>query len=209
MWISFFNGNGVGDVVMLTNGNGNRSNMINETKKNVTVIKDDKLDEVVAVNLFGVSQELGIQDQVGALKLDDNQAKYINQIITDAGFEFALDIDLSDKFVVGHVEECVPHEDSNHLFVTQTNIGDETVQIVCGAQNITKNLNVLVAKPGAMMPSGMMIWPGELRGVKSEGMICSTAELGLEQIENYPGIWELKSEFEPGTPLEKVIEAYD
>lgn len=58
------------------------------------------------------------------------------------------------------------------------------------------------------MPSGAIIWPGELRGVASNGMICSTRELGLEAIENYPGIWELPSKFEVGTPLERVVDYY-
>ena len=69
-------------------------------------------------------------------------------------------------------------------------------------------MNVLVARPGAAMPNGMIIWPGELRGVESFGMICSTRELGLSDIEDLPGIWELKDSFEPGMSLKEVVASY-
>lgn len=76
----------------------------------------------------------------------------------------------SPKFVVGYVKECLPHEDSDHLSVTQTEVDNgEVLQIVCGAANIKKGQRVVVAKPGAVMPSGSIIWPGELRGVASNG----------------------------------------
>lgn len=69
-------------------------------------------------------------------------------------------------------------------------------------------MTVLVALPGAVMPNGSIIWPSELRGTPSHGMICSTRELGLTHIEDAPGIWELDDDIEPGTPLDKVIQAY-
>ena len=69
-------------------------------------------------------------------------------------------------------------------------------------------MHVLVAKPGAVMPSGSIIWPGSLRGVESLGMICSTRELGLAHLEDLPGIWELRPQFEAGTPLLEVKAAY-
>ena len=79
------------------------------------------------------------------------------------------------------MKSCVEHPDSDHLSITETEVGDgEVLQIVCGAANIRKGLKVVVAKPGAMMPDGLMIWPGTLRGVESFGMICSAKELHLE-----------------------------
>ena len=68
-----------------------------------------------------------------------------------------------------------------HLSVTEIKVDNgEVLQIVCGAANIRKGLKVVVAKPGAMMPDGLLIWPGELRGVESFGMVCSAKELNLD-----------------------------
>ena len=62
-------------------------------------------------------------------------------------------------------------------------VGTEKLQIVCGAKNIAQGQKVVVAKVGAVMPSGMMIKDAELRGVPSKGMICSERELGLTDSE--------------------------
>ena len=98
----------------------------------------------------------------------------LNEELQKSGFAERLTYDASPKFMVGFVKECVPHPDSDHLSITQIDFDGkhESLQIVCGAPNIRKNLKVVVALPGAMMPDGMMIWPGELRGEKSFGMIC-------------------------------------
>ena len=73
------------------------------------------------------------------------------------------------------------------------------LQIVCGAPNIRKGLKVVVAKPGAMMPDGLLIWPGELRGVASAGMICSAKELQLTNAPKKRGILELPQDAETGS----------
>ncbi len=104
----------------------------------------------------------------------------MNRLIKEAGFEEQLEADHEPKIVVGYVKTCVPHPDSDHLSITETEVDNGTVlQIVCGAPNIEAGQKVVVAKPGAMMPDGMMIWPGTLRGVDSYGMICSARELHL------------------------------
>ena len=59
------------------------------------------------------------------------------------------------------------------------NVGDETLQIVCGAPNVDAGQKVVVAKIGAVMPSGMLIKEGNLRGVDSYGMLCSARELAI------------------------------
>ena len=90
------------------------------------------------------------------------------------------------------MKTCVPHEDSDHLSVTEIEVDNgEVLQIVCGAANIRKGLKVVVAKPGAMMPDGLLIWPGELRGVESFGMVCSAKELNLANAPMKRGILEL------------------
>ena len=84
------------------------------------------------------------------------------------------------KIVFGKVIECIKHPDADKLNVCQVDIGTSTRQIVCGAANVRAGLDVIVATIGAVMPNGMQIKPVKLRGVESEGMICSASEVGLE-----------------------------
>ena len=85
-----------------------------------------------------------------------------------------------DKFVVGEVLSLEEMEDSDHLNVTTVDIAQsEPVQIVCGAPNVKAGQKVIVAVPGAKLPGGLKIKKSKLRGVVSNGMICSLQELGL------------------------------
>lgn len=208
MWLAFYNPS-VGDVLMLTSGPIAQKDVEVESIDNtMTLIKHKATGEVVSINLFGVSQALGLTSR-GEVILSLNQVKQVNQLLADKGVSVTLTEEYDPKFVVGYVESCHAHEDSDHLSVTQTRVNnDESLQIVCGAQNIRQGLKVLVAKVGAVMPSGAIIWEGDLRGVPSHGMICSTRELGLSDLEDFPGIWELAEEFQPGTPLSQVVQAY-
>ena len=88
--------------------------------------------------------------------------------------------------VVGKILEIKKHEDSDHLVITQMDLGTEKVQIVTGANNIKVGDIVPVAKDGSELPGGKKIKKGELRGVESCGMMCSVGELGLD-INQYPG----------------------
>jgi phenylalanyl-tRNA synthetase beta chain len=93
------------------------------------------------------------------------------------------------KIVFGHVIECEKHPDADKLNVCKVDIGTSIRQIVCGASNVRAGLKVVVATIGAEMPGGLVIKPVKLRGVESEGMICSASEIGLPDIGN--GIMEL------------------
>lgn len=101
--------------------------------------------------------------------------------ITDAGFEVEGIEHLSQgtNLVIGHVETCTEHPDSDHLHCTTVNVGNEVVNIVCGAPNVAAGQNVIVALPGAVLPGGE-IKNGVIRGVESNGMICSLLELGVD-----------------------------
>lgn len=88
--------------------------------------------------------------------------------------------------VVGKILEIVKHPDSDHLVITQMDLGDEKVQIVTGADNIKVGDIVPVAKDGSALPGGVKIKKGKLRGIDSCGMMCSVGELGLD-INQYPG----------------------
>ena len=95
------------------------------------------------------------------------------------------------KIVFGKVLECEKHPDADKLNVCQVDIGSSIRQIVCGASNVRVGLDVAVATIGAQMPGGLKIKPVKLRGVDSEGMICSASEIGLADFQ--AGILELDS----------------
>jgi len=84
------------------------------------------------------------------------------------------------NLVIGEIVECVNHPDSDHLHVCKVNIGEEVLQIVCGAPNAREGIKVIVAKVGAELPE-ITIKKGNIRGVESCGMMCSLEELGIER----------------------------
>lgn len=82
--------------------------------------------------------------------------------------------------VIGEVKTCVDHPDSDHLHICTVDVGTEILNIVCGAPNVRKGLKVIVALAGATLPGDIKIKKGMIRGQESNGMLCSLAELGLE-----------------------------
>lgn len=109
---------------------------------------------------------------------------------------------IPDKVVVGYVKEREKHPDADKLSICQVDLGDTTVQIVCGAANVAAGQWVAVATVGAVLPGGLTIKAAKLRGAESHGMICSTSEIGLPALEN--GIWVLDDsigELAAGRPL--------
>ena len=111
-----------------------------------------------------------------------------------------------DKIVFGKVLECVKHPDADKLNICTVDIGSTVRQIVCGAANVRAGLDVVVATVGAVMPSGLVIKPVKLRGVDSDGMICSAGEIGLPDLGK--GIMELDSsigDFKIGQEVSKNL----
>ena len=109
------------------------------------------------------------------------------------GYE-KLDADL-DKIVVGQIDKIEKHPDADKLIICQVNIGTETIQIVTGAPNVKEGDKVPVVldggrvagghEPGQKVAGGVKIKKGKLRGVESNGMMCSIEELGSTR-EMYP-----------------------
>lgn len=115
-----------------------------------------------------------------------------------------------DKVVTGRIESIVPHPDSDHMVITQMNVGlAENVQIVTGAQNVREGQIVPVAMIGANLPNGMKISKGKLRGVASNGMLCSAQELKLDLTklpeEQKTGIYILPEDTAIGIPAKEVL----
>lgn len=201
MWLSFYNQEAVGDTLLLMKSDLPSSQQEVESKGNVTRIFNKETGETAGYNLFSISDTFTPSGN-GSVVLSDEETEEVNNLIKIAGFADLITVDPSPKFVVGYVKECVPHEDSDHLHVTQTEVNNgEVLQIVCGAANIKKGQKVVVAKPGAVMPDGMIIWPGELRGVASNGMICSAKELQVENPTGKKGILVLDPDAETGKPF--------
>lgn len=190
-----YNNKGLTDTLIITLAQSDVADQTFEREGNITEIK--RKDRVVGYNIFQVSELIDLSES-GPVQLTADQVDRLNSAIQAAGFDGRLEADTSPKFVVGYVKECKPHEDSDHLSITQVEVdGGDVLQIVCGASNIAQDQTVVVAKPGAIMPDGMVIYPGELRGVESLGMICSARELGIESNQK-KGILVLDDEYEVG-----------
>ncbi len=186
MLIASYNRPGMGDVLVTMVNNGSGEQTVT-TKQKVTEIKDAQ-GQLLGYNFQNASQLLpDLEGHRGQVVLTEDQVATLNQAIQEAGFATPLVADLSPKFVVGYVSEMEDHPKSDHLHITKVDLGDETVQIVCGSPNIENHVKVIVAKVGAMMPSGQIIWPGELVGVESDGMICAGRELNLKNAPDKPG----------------------
>ena len=118
------------------------------------------------------------------IKVDDQDPKELADKITSIGLEVEGMHNLANgnNMTIGHVLECVPHPDSDHLNVCKVEVKPgEIRQIVCGAPNVATNQKVIVANPGCDLGNGFIIKESKIRGVESNGMICSIAELGLDQ----------------------------
>jgi phenylalanyl-tRNA synthetase beta chain len=116
--------------------------------------------------------------------------------------------ELASKVVVGRIVSIAPHPNADKLRVCQVDAGPAGMPtIVCGAANARAGLLAPVALPGAKLPGGIEIKVGELRGVESQGMLCSAKELGLA--EKSEGLMELDNDARPGTPIEQYLDLKD
>ena len=106
--------------------------------------------------------------------------------------------------VVAEVVECGKHPDADKLSVCKvTDGGDELIDIVCGAPNVRQGLKTPLAKPGVTLPNGLKLRKAKIRGVVSNGMLCSAVELGLG--DESDGIMELPADAEVGRPLVDLL----
>ena len=119
-----------------------------------------------------------------------------------------------DRVVVGRVTEMERHPDSDHMWTCMVDVGEGAdIQIVTGAQNVNVGDLVPVALDGSTLPGGVKINRGMLRGVESNGMLCSLKELGLD-LHDFPyaiedGIFILQEDCVPGDDIRPIIGADD
>ncbi|HEC2147322.1 TPA: DUF4479 domain-containing protein [Staphylococcus delphini] len=193
----FFNPTGVGNVAFLQLEQG-EGPFEYERHGDVVAIKDDQ--KIVGFNLFEATNHLNI-DGVGHIKLTETLLAEIQKMIDSTDLDYQIEADLSPKFVVGYVQSKEKHPNADKLSIVQVDVGTETLQIVCGAPNINQGQKVVVAKVGAVMPSGMIIKDAELRGVPSSGMVCSMKELNLPNAPQEKGIMVLDDHYQVGQPF--------
>lgn len=162
-----------------------------ERRGKIARVYEEATGKTVAWNIFEISTLIALEGN-GQVFLTEEQVAVLNDEFSKERFEERLVADTAPKFVVGQIVEMVAHPDSDHLNICQVQIAaDQTVQIVAGAPNAAVGLKTIVALPGAMMPSGSLIFPGKLRGEDSFGMMCSPRELALPNAPQVRGIIEL------------------
>ncbi|WP_138420656.1 YtpR family tRNA-binding protein [Aquibacillus sediminis] len=197
----FYNEQGIGDVLIFPIKQGNRYEINSERFGDIVKITDQQNQEVLGYNIFRASSYFSL-DGAGKIMITEELLDQMKQVFKQNGLDDVLDYDITPKFVVGYVKEKQAHENADKLSVCQVDLGEEEVQIVCGAPNIDQGQKVVVAKVGAIMPSGMEIKPTKLRGVASHGMICSQKELGLPNAPKEKGIYVLDDQYKPGQVFE-------
>ena len=147
------------------------------------------------------------------VEIDGLAPEDLAEKITRSGIEVDAVIDRSQgmtNVVVGHVVSKEKHPEADKLNVCQVDVGEEELQqIVCGAPNVDAGQKVIVARPGAKLPGGIKIKKAKLRGVASNGMICSLQELGIEgrlvPKAYAEGIYVLPADAVPGSDVLELL----
>ena len=195
----FYNKKMLGETLLITIQS--KEEVTYEDKKNITLIKDEN-GALVGLNIFNV-ENLKL-DGEGSIDLTEDQKEILQKRLEKNGIKIDLEGNNDEFFVVGEVLSCEKHPDADKLKVIEVKVNEEeTLQIVCGAPNVEAGQKVVVALSGAMMPSGLLIKKSKLRGVESNGMLCSKRELGLPQ-EEARGILVLDADTKVGTRVKDL-----
>ncbi|MGE7695313.1 YtpR family tRNA-binding protein [Lysinibacillus sp. NPDC094177] len=197
----FYNKEHVGDVLLVQLATESIVKTEVERAGDIAILKEAQTGEIKAFNLFNASNYIQT-DAKGLVEVTPELVAQLEAAITKNGAEISLDVDFSAKFVVGYVETKDKHPNADKLSICSVNVGEETLQIVCGAPNVEAGQKVVVAKIGAVMPSGMLIKEGNLRGVESYGMLCSARELAIPNAPSEKGILVLPEDAITGSAFE-------
>lgn len=191
---AFYNKEHIGDVLLVRLSH-KRNVTTSQTVEDVCVLYNQ--DEIIGYNLFNASHYISHLND-GKVKIKPKLVEELNVILTKLNL-LNVESDYDDKFVVGKITSIEEHPDSDHLHICQVDVKDSMLQIVCGAPNVTLNQHVVVAKVDAVMPSGLIIRPSQLRGIDSSGMLCSERELALPNAPDVRGILVLdESKYQVG-----------
>jgi tRNA-binding protein len=197
----FYNKEYVGDVLLVQLATESIVKTEVERAGDIAILKEAQTGEIKAFNLFNASNYIQ-SDAKGLVEVTPELVAQLESAIAKNGAVISLDVDFSPKFVVGYVETKDKHPNADKLSICSVNVGEETLQIVCGAPNVEAGQKVVVAKIGAVMPSGMLIKEGNLRGVDSYGMLCSARELAIPNAPSEKGILVLPEDAITGSAFE-------
>ncbi|GFH41008.1 YtpR family tRNA-binding protein [Pseudolactococcus insecticola] len=197
------------DVLMLIVADNQGQKLAATRVSDVTKIVRADTGATVAWNFFDASKKLTISGN-GQVVLSDADVAKLNAKIAAAGFSDVLVNDVTPKFVVGEIVALEAHPDSDHLNIALVKVSDDAsddnsvIQIVAGAPNARLGLKTIVVLPGAMMPSGALIFAGQLRGIDSFGMMASPRELALPNAPQRRGIIELPADAVVGAAFDSA-----
>ncbi|MGK4117081.1 YtpR family tRNA-binding protein [Lysinibacillus capsici] len=197
----FYNKEHVGDVLLVQLATESIVKTEVERAGDIAILREAQTGEIKAFNLFNASSYIQT-DAKGLVEVTPELVAQLAVAIEKNGANINLDVDFSPKFVVGYVETKDKHPNADKLSICSVNVGDEILQIVCGAPNVEAGQKVVVAKIGAVMPSGMLIKEGNLRGVESYGMLCSARELAIPNAPSEKGILVLPEDAIVGSAFE-------
>ncbi|OPZ78362.1 MAG: Phenylalanine--tRNA ligase beta subunit [Alphaproteobacteria bacterium ADurb.Bin438] len=137
----------------------------------------------------------------------DASVTEISEKLTEIGLEVEEVIDAGESlkpFIIAEIKSVTKHPNADKLNVLEVFTGKETLQIVCGAPNVRAGLKGVLAREGDIIPCyNEALKKGVIRGVESQGMMCSEKELGLG--DNHDGIMDLRTDAEAGTPFTKAF----
>lgn len=135
----------------------------------------------------------------------------IVHMLTMSGLEVEEVIDQNEmfkNFVVGFVKEKKKHPNADKLSLCTVSTGEDDFQVICGASNVDAGQKVVFARIGAIVPKGnFKIEKAKIRGIESNGMICSEAELQIS--DNHDGIMVLENRIREGTPITEALNLND
>ena len=180
---AFYNSKNIGDVLLVR--------LCDERNIDSYLRQDDvcvlkKGNKIIGYNIFNASLYFNDLND-GKVRITENFVEEMNDLLDRYNYDHVIS-DFNDHFVVAKVIEMTEHPDSDHMHICKVDVGSDVLQIVCGAPNVALNQLVVAALEGAVMPSGLIIKPSSLRGIESNGMLCSARELALENAPMKRGI---------------------
>ncbi|MEE0967156.1 MAG: DUF4479 domain-containing protein [Bacilli bacterium] len=180
---AFYNSKNIGDVLLVR--------LCDERNIDSYLRQDDvcvlkKGNKIIGYNIFNASLYFNDLND-GKVRITENFVEEMNDLLDRYNYDHVIS-DFNDHFVVAKVIEMTEHPDSDHMHICKVDDGTEVHTIVCGAPNVQEGQLVVMAQIGAVMPSGLIIKPSSLRGIESNGMLCSARELALENAPMKRGI---------------------
>lgn len=197
----FYNYKLMGDVLMIVFDNESIP-----THKDVedNVVKIYYNDKLIGINIFEFSEVVKIKSN-GLITLPNTALiDIINDILKNHNIE-CLPYKTESGFKIGKILSVEEHPESTHLHLLKVDVGNEVLDIVCGAQNVAVNAVVVVATIGTTMFDGTVIKPGKLLGEASNGMCCSERELNLTEDQTKRGLLLLDDSYEIGSDFFNIL----